>query len=468
MIRDLVLKNVGPAQDLRFSFAPRLNVLTGDNGLGKSFVLDVVWWVLTTTWAGEKAFPYRPRPGEVPDRNAGKGPETGYGRPILIDADQGIRAVLSTREGQAGPTFDVVTAGTWDRASQEWARTPWKAEARSPGFTVVERNHDEAAFRPKSLVVYARVDGSYAIFDALQTRGRIESYAEAAVVLSRNEVWNGKQVADVELQGGQRMVIGGLIADWVKWQSARSGDFETLRRVLAALSPPNEPMLPGEPTRVHLRDRRDIPTVLTVGGEVPVTLASAGMSRALSLAYLLVWAWSEHQKVARLQGVSTVNDVVLIIDEPELHQHPAWQRAFLPAVLQAVSGLAPNAGVQVFTATHSPLVLASLEPHFDPMNDTLFAFDVMPRAHRVKVEKVPWRRCGDVSNWLTSEVFDLAYARSLEAEEALKKAVKVLDKPDLTDEDARKVHRNLQAALGDTDPFWARWLSYARAKGIEP
>ncbi len=44
MIRKLALKDVGPARELKFSFAPRLNVLTGDNGLGKAFVLDVLWF----------------------------------------------------------------------------------------------------------------------------------------------------------------------------------------------------------------------------------------------------------------------------------------------------------------------------------------------------------------------------------------------------------------------------------------
>src|SRR5690349_23363580 len=36
---------------MSFEFGERLNVLTGDNGLGKSFVLDLAWWALTGTWA---------------------------------------------------------------------------------------------------------------------------------------------------------------------------------------------------------------------------------------------------------------------------------------------------------------------------------------------------------------------------------------------------------------------------------
>lgn len=44
----------------------------------------------------------------------------------------------------------------------------------------------------------------------------------------------------------------------------------------------------------------------------------------------------------------------------------------------------------------------------------------------------------------------------------------MLDKPELSDDEARQVHRALREALGDTDPFWARWLTYARTRGIEP
>ncbi len=502
MIRDLTLKDVGPARDLKFAFSPRLNVLTGDNGLGKTFVLDVLWWVLTTTWAGEKAFPFRPPEegdggdfgggsgsgdgsgdgsgygggagsgagfGDGSGYGGGSGSGAGYGGPSSPEVEPGIQAVLTKRRGEPWEEIEVVTRGAWKWESQEWVRSMWQPNRQTPGSSVYPEQHDEAEFRPHSLVIYARIDGSYAVFDAHYVKGGIASFADAAIVLSPSELWDGKEVADPEVQGGKRTVIGGLIADWVSWQQrAKSPEFDALRKVLHALSSPDEPLILSEPTRVHLRDRRDIPTLRTSYGVVPVTLASAGMRRALSLAYLLVWSWAEHEKAAKTSRRKPTRDVVLLIDEPELHQHPAWQRAFLPAVLKAVGAVAPNAGVQVVTATHSPLVLASLEPHFEPTMDTLFAFDLMPRAHRVKVEKVPWRPRGDVSNWLTSDVFDLAYARSREAEAALEKAVKVLDKPDLSDAEARAIHRELRDALGDTDPFWARWLSYAKAKGIEP
>ena len=49
-------------------FGPRLNLLTGDNGLGKTFALDLAWWTLTRTWAGLPAMPRRDSKGEATDR----------------------------------------------------------------------------------------------------------------------------------------------------------------------------------------------------------------------------------------------------------------------------------------------------------------------------------------------------------------------------------------------------------------
>lgn len=57
MLESIHLKNVGPAPEMKMNLAPRLNLVTGDNGLGKSFLLDVAWWALTRSWAREMAIP---------------------------------------------------------------------------------------------------------------------------------------------------------------------------------------------------------------------------------------------------------------------------------------------------------------------------------------------------------------------------------------------------------------------------
>jgi predicted ATP-binding protein involved in virulence len=46
--------------------------------------------------------------------------------------------------------------------------------------------------------------------------------------------------------------------------------------------------------------------------------------------------------------------LILLLDEPETHLHPAWQRQIIPAAQK----LFPNA--QIFVATHSPFVISSV------------------------------------------------------------------------------------------------------------
>lgn len=49
MLESIRLSHVGPAPEMALALSPRLNLITGDNGLGKSFLLDVAWWALTRT-----------------------------------------------------------------------------------------------------------------------------------------------------------------------------------------------------------------------------------------------------------------------------------------------------------------------------------------------------------------------------------------------------------------------------------
>jgi len=59
MIDYIALKHVGPASSMNINFAPKLNILTGNNGLGKTFILDIAWFILTRTWPQLPALPHR-------------------------------------------------------------------------------------------------------------------------------------------------------------------------------------------------------------------------------------------------------------------------------------------------------------------------------------------------------------------------------------------------------------------------
>ena len=57
MLSKLNLRGIGSVRNIEIEFGDRLNILTGDNGLGKSFLLDVIWFALTDNWIGLPALP---------------------------------------------------------------------------------------------------------------------------------------------------------------------------------------------------------------------------------------------------------------------------------------------------------------------------------------------------------------------------------------------------------------------------
>jgi hypothetical protein len=150
----------------------------------------------------------------------------------------------------------------------------------------------------------------------------------------------------------------------------------------------------------------------------------------------------------------------LLVDEIEAHLHPKWQRTILPAHLQIADGLRAKVQVQVLAATHSPLVLASLEPLFDEARDRLFWFDLREGAVHFKL--YPWAKQGDVMGWLTSPIFGLKEARSREAEVVLGAAEAYMANqtgklPEgLQTQDA--IEQEMHRVLPGDDLIWSRWL----------
>jgi hypothetical protein len=195
-------------------------------------------------------------------------------------------------------------------------------------------------------------------------------------------------------------------------------------------------------------------------GVVPFPQWSAGLRRVVSFAYLMVWAWVEHRLAAKLRQEKPSNRLVLILDEIESHLHPKWQRTILPALLGVADQLQPDLEVQLLVATHSPIVLASIEPHFDVKQDKLFWFDLQDGT--VAFREYPWAMQGDVVGWLTSEVFGLRQARSKEAEIAIEAAEAFMrgdtDKLPEGLETKDRIHRALKNSLPGIDPFWPRWI----------
>ena len=58
-VKEVAFREVGPAARLVYRPNERLNLITGDNSLGKTFLLDSVWWAITGHWLDYPAAPRR-------------------------------------------------------------------------------------------------------------------------------------------------------------------------------------------------------------------------------------------------------------------------------------------------------------------------------------------------------------------------------------------------------------------------
>ncbi len=447
MIYSLHTENVGPINVMDINFGDRLNIITGDNGLGKSFILDIVWWALTRTWPRE----------------------------INATLSSGYVAAPKGKKGAISFSLPVEPSSieTFSSDPPKFARYNSTFNHKRQAWLVEEK-------RPmrKGIVLYAMPNGNFALWDSARNYWEIENgetiqRRQAAYIFSASDLWNG-------LTGPNNSTLcNGLIQDWANWQRERGAGYTLLENVLRSLSPSSEEVLGiGELTRINLDDVRDMPTItMSYGDVVPVVYASSAIKRIISLAYLLVWAILEHNRASELLNEAPCEHMTFLIDEVDVHLHPRWQKNILPALLNisneihlkkdtTKSFVAPQ--VQLIAITHSPLVLTSLEGLFDESPDSTkdawFDLDFVPQKKSVELQKRDFVRQGSSSYWLTSQAFDLPSDYS-EPKETIRKKLTAFMGQNPTEDDARILYKEMQRVLPSLDILWVGWRKLCRMKG---
>jgi AAA domain, putative AbiEii toxin, Type IV TA system/AAA domain len=424
MLKTLHLENVGPVSRLDVEFADRLNVFTGDNGLGKTFLLDAAWYFLC-------------------DPNHPLAPKGSHFR-----SDHPTFGYKIERFNTDGTTYDQPHQFEYETRREWWRSTSHNAIPRI-----------ESPVSPDLLLgIYVKPDNSFSIIDSLRTTETVGTFEQEYLVpleFSVSQLWYGSKTEDA-------ILCNGLLSDWVRWQNhPDQTTFSLFWQVIKRLFPANETPKIGPTTRLSLKDVRDIPTLGFSYDQVPITHLSSGMKRIVSLAYSLIWTWYEHRQAAALARVEPAKKLLLLIDEIELHLHPQWQRSIFPAIMDAIKLLDPHIQIQVLATTHSPLVLASLEPFFDEETDKLFGFELVDRD--ITLQEFPWAKMGDVDYWLTSPIFGLSRPRSRESEVAIDAAYAIMRRADMTKfplhlQTQDSIHQELLHLLPDDDEFWHRWI----------
>ena len=268
MLERLELENVGPAPDMVLDLQPRLNLITGDNGLGKSFLLDAAWWALTRRWPRD----LNPRLTSGYAAASEGYCETGE---AAIRADNRCRKQRELRERILCP-------------GRELDRPTWKT---------VEPRTGHPCTRRRRLLGLGSGPGTTG-----RRRGRSTFRIGFQGTFSRpEEVWTGLVVP---IQGKATKVCKGLLDDWSSWIRENGENARRMAEVVGTLTVRGEPCEVGPILRLSVDDAQDIPSIKTeYSNPVPIVHASSAVRRITGLAYMLTWSWSEHVRAATQLGV---------------------------------------------------------------------------------------------------------------------------------------------------------------------
>ncbi|MDZ7938444.1 MAG: AAA family ATPase [Rhodoferax sp.] len=316
ILRELTVTNYRSFQNESFIFSPRVTVIAGVNGRGKSTILDGVSLLLS-----------RLLPQVTPAKGGYK-----YLRPqdIHRDAEDGLKLTLSVTFENIPVTFSV----EYDQESgqrptkllpqikQEIRRiygNPQRVGDAAP--IAVYYTTDRAAYRlPKRLLKGLSQDQKAAYHGALTNR-----QIDFRDFMSRYQTW----------------------ADSVANRSDRDGKNQ---RTLNTIDRAIQEFLPGfSDVRVETQPLRLL--VSKQGQQLDLTQMSDGeralLAIMIDLCRRLVLANPELDDP--LEGTG-----VVLIDEIELHLHPKWQREIVDKLRRTF----PR--IQFVLTTHSPFLIQSL------------------------------------------------------------------------------------------------------------
>lgn len=329
----LRLSNFKGFAEREFSFHPHFNLIVGENGTGKTSVLEALSVAIGSWFLGMRGYDTRHiRPGDV--------------RLVGADTPDGVRW-----EDQYPST--VESSGEVMGQTLEWSRALTSSTGRTT--TVHAKSVKQAADRAQAAVKRGE-DVTLPLLSYYGT-GRLWNVPrETAKVRGAEKVAGGAKLSRLSAYANSvdpRLSVSELVA-WIareSWRSFQRGGEDSLMFTLARsamirhIERAEDLYFDAEYGEVVMRHK---------GGErQPFNNLSDGQRTMLALVGDLARkAMTLNPHLGAMALINTPG--VVLIDELDLHLHPKWQRHIIEDLRTTFPA------IQFFATTHSPFLIQSL------------------------------------------------------------------------------------------------------------
>jgi predicted ATP-binding protein involved in virulence len=326
----LHIQNFRCYEDATFDFQPGFNLVVGVNGSGKTSLLNAVAQSFNDIFGS-------------------------IGHPMKISDDDDVRTVINHHEN--GNRFErifplILECNGKAFQSSSWTRAKYQpSHGEGPLIPVVDMNvFSSSALAGNTdlpLIAFYRADRRWA-----NSTGSTEQ--AVSLKISRIDGYKDWSNATASLQDFENWLIKKTLEQLQKaFRSTKSvsGFNNELSLVNSAL----QAMLPGSKGLYY--DVELASLIVDMGGNLTSRFSNLsdgqrGMVALFTDIARRMCTLNPHMGKDVLKNTSGV----VIIDELDIHLHPAWQRSIVPALRQTF----PK--IQFIAASHSPQIIGSLKP----------------------------------------------------------------------------------------------------------
>lgn len=428
-IHEIRLRNFRAFEDLTLHLEPQLTVLIGRNGAGKTTVLEGLAVALGAWLSGFKAIhedhPIPRSAAHLHTRELSGIPSVEASFPVRVEAKGTVRAV-----------------------ELSWVRELRSADGRTTSGEAYDIR-DLAG-----VVEVAELSGS-----APSALPVLAYYGTGRLWLHKRDRKGDKSNLTSRLQGYRAALEAAsdqkAFEAWMAWREedrlqrlARAD--EEGRPVAEVRSPELEAVsaaacgcLEGAKRIYYSANYQELRVDFEQGPSIPFHDLSDGQRTLIAVAADIAWRATQLNPHLGAEAPTKAEGVVLI-DEVDLHLHPAWQRR----VLGDLTRIFP--GIQFVVTTHSPQVMSTAPP------GSVRLIDSAHQVHRVE------RTTGKDTNSLLEDILGVP-ARPREWQDKLDELARRIDDGELAE--AKVLLAELAASLGEDDTqIVAAWWELSLAE----